>query len=91
MYRVNIRRGDNFLGKKGKSMYMYFLKNLLLYSLVWFGQTECIVIMSMEGYTKFMYTVVMIKGGSIKMLNFMIPRVGVPELRCGHLNQIVIQ
>ena len=31
---------------------MYFFKNLLLYSGVWFIQTKCVVLMTVEGFTK---------------------------------------
>ena len=55
-------------------MYMYFLKYLLLYYWVWFRQTECIVIMSMEGYTKF--------------INFMTPSAGFPVQGCAHISHI---
>ena len=43
-------RGGNFGVKSVKLM--YFFKNLLLYSGVWFRQTKYIVMMTKEGSTK---------------------------------------
>ena len=51
----------------------YFFRNLL-YSLVWIRQTK--------------YIVMMIKEGSIKMVNFMIPMVGVLVLRHEQISHI---
>ena len=51
----------------------YFFRNLL-YSLVWIRQTK--------------YIVMMIKEGSFKMVNFMIPRAGVLVLRHEQISHI---
>ena len=53
----------------------YFFNNLHLYSRAWFKQTRCIVIMTKEE--------------SIKIINFMTPRIGVLGLRCEHLSQML--
>ena len=53
----------------------YFFKNLLLYSKAEIRQTEAIVMMS--------------KGGSTKLLNFMTSRVGIYELGRGQISHIV--
>ena len=53
----------------------YFFLNLLLYSWTIFRQTKCIVMMTEEGSTK--------------IVNFMIPGVGVLVLRCGHISYII--
>ena len=64
------QRGGNFGVKSVK--FMYFLKNLLLYSQALIRQTK--------------YVVMMAKEGSTKIVNFMIPGVGVLVLGCGHIS-----
>ena len=55
---------------------MYFLKNLFLYSKTWFTQTNCIAVMTMEGFNQ--------------IVNLMIPRAGVLVLGHGHICHIAI-
>ena len=55
--------------------WMFFLKQLLLYSGAWFSQTMCIVMMTMEG--------------CIKIINYMTPGTGVLALGRGHIIYIV--
>ena len=67
--------GGNFGGNKCK-MYVLFKKSSSnLYSMAWFRQTKCIVIM--------------IKDGSTKIVNFMTPVAGVLVLGHGHLIQMM--
>ena len=58
-------------------MYDVFLKKIFfnLYSGAWFRQTKCIVMMT--------------KGESTKIVNFMTPGAGVLALECGHISHIV--
>ena len=51
---------------------MYFFKNLLFYSVAWFRQTKCIVMMTKEG--------------SSKIVNFMTPGAGVLMLGRSHIS-----
>ena len=60
-FMTPIPRGGN-LGVKSVK-FMYFLKDLLLYSRAWFRQTKCIIMM--------------IKERSNKIVNFMTPGAGV--------------
>ena len=55
--------------------FMYFFKNLFLYSGAWFRQNECIVMIAKEGSTK--------------IVNFMTPGSGVLLLGRGHISHIV--
>ena len=66
------QRGGNFGVKSVKLM--YFFKNLLLYSQALNRQTK--------------YVVMMTKEGSTKIVNFMIPGVGVLVLGCGHSHRV---
>ena len=66
-------KGRSFWGKKCRIG--VFLKNLLLYSGVWFRQTKCIVMMTKEGSTE--------------IVNFMTLRAGVLMQGRGHISHIV--